>query len=79
MIGRMTVWYKFKTEDYVFYMIALNLVAVVIYLNEILDIVTDYPFFLELIVALGLVFLVMEMNKKSIVRRIKSIINNLKG
>ena len=78
MLWRLSTWYKIKAEDYWFYLVSLNLVALLMILNEYFDIATDYPFAVKFLIIFGFVFLIMEINKKHIIRRIKLIMNKLK-
>lgn len=78
MLLRASRWFKLKKEDYWFYMINLNLVAILMFLNEYFEIATDYPFALKLLVSFAFAFTFLELFRKPIVRRIRTILNRFR-
>ena len=78
MLYRVSAWYKLKAEDYCFYLIDLNLVAMLIFLNEYFQVATNYPFAVKLCVIFAVVFVAMEFIKKPIVNNIRGMWNKFR-
>lgn len=77
LVFRISGIFKFKTDDYWFYMLNLNLVAALYFVNEYYRIASDYSFVVKFSVILLVVFVTMEIFKKAIVKSIRTAIQKL--
>lgn len=79
MLMRLSSWYNLKREDYGFHLICLNLTALLLVLNENMDIFIEYPFSIKLFSALALVYGVLGFFRKRMIYLIRVVVDRIKN
>lgn len=73
LIWRISGWFKITTEDFWFYMLNFNLVAILIIINEYYGFTVDYSFGVKYSVIVLSTFIIMEFFKKRIIRTFRGL------
>jgi len=74
-IFRASQWYKVKTEDYFYHMLALNLVAALLYVSKHFGITADQKFPLRFFASLFIVYAILWPFEGKIKRIVRSFIS----